>query len=309
MLAALRALLIRAAGAQTSHHARYCSMVWVATAFARDELTTRYACLMTLADARTEVAEASARALRPIARAASAEEAATIATAADIATGADGGGDGAAAAAAPPPPVFTAPPPPVFTVGMRVTHIDKKTKIVRLGAIAAVHTDDASSGGGGAPAVEPYYTVSLEDGSERSVEGRSLKPLRDGWPSLAAIAAIVTTRTEVHPPPAAVAGGGVFTTGGVASEALAVATSADELTSAHAPSLPLASLPGVISYMIDCLSIEAKALAAHRASAASADAPPAAAADHDDAWAPDADDATTPADETSSTEPIVDTTI
>ena len=230
MLSALRSLLLRASASASSHHARYCAMVWVATAFERTDLTTRYACLMLMADTRSEVAEASARALRPI-------KGKTHDAVADVSA------EGAA-----------------LIAGQRVTHTEKSSGIVRLGSIAAVHMDDAGESG----SVEPYYTISLEDGSERSVEGTSLKGLPTGWPSLAAIAAVVTTRTELHPPPEAIPGGGVFTSGGEATEAAAVAATASDLLTASAPPIPITCLPEVLKYVVDCMSVEASALAAHR---------------------------------------------
>ena len=43
-------------------------MVWVLGAFEPSDLATRYACLLAVADSRSEVAEAAGRALRPVAK-------------------------------------------------------------------------------------------------------------------------------------------------------------------------------------------------------------------------------------------------
>ena len=53
--------------------------------------------------------------------------------------------------------------------GTRISHVDAN-RVGRLGSIAAVHMDDGVNRGA-------YYTVVLEDGTERSVERSSLRLL------------------------------------------------------------------------------------------------------------------------------------
>jgi hypothetical protein len=53
--------------------------------------------------------------------------------------------------------------------GTRISHVDAH-RVGRLGSIAAVHMDDGVNRGA-------YYTVVLEDGTERSVERSSLRLL------------------------------------------------------------------------------------------------------------------------------------
>ena len=167
MMAALRTLLIRAA-ASSSSHARYCAMVWVGSAFGREDLPTRYACLLASADTRVEVSEAAARALRPLPPPAPTNP--TAATAATTGNGEAGGGGGGAEAAAAPAPL---------ELGQRVTYRERSSGVCRMGSVAAVHRET----------VPPHYTVAMDDdGTERSVEADSLRPLPKGWPALAPLA-------------------------------------------------------------------------------------------------------------------------
>ena len=255
MLAALRALLLRAA-ASTSQHARYCSMVWIGKAFGRADLPTRFACLLAVADVRSEVSEAAQRALRPLAVASGGADKPPAAAASDAA--------GATAAAGEAPGAGKGTPaagaPPSLAAGDRVTHLDKSSGAVRLGSVVAVHTDDAANGA--------YYTVALEDGSERSVEAASIEALPRGWPALGALARVLLGRTALHPQPPNSGTSGTDTgTGGMTPD---VAAFEGALEEAGAAPIPLAALPEVIAYLMDCARIEAKALARRAASSRAA---------------------------------------
>ena len=155
---------------ECAHH-----QVWIASAFAPSDLPTRYACLLAIADPRVEVAEAAARALRPRAVVGAAVVSGSAsATNADGASGARDGASGAstvastaisrAAAAA-----AAVPSEHALAFGTRISHVDAH-RVGRLGSIAAVHMDDGVNRGA-------YYTVVLEDGTERSVERSSLRLL------------------------------------------------------------------------------------------------------------------------------------
>lgn len=90
----------------------------------------------------------------------------------------------------------SASPPPHFRVGTRVSHLDA-TGLARAGSVVGVHAHAGS---------EPYYSVALDGGGERSTEGSHLALLSPGWPSLRACVACVLANTLLSPPPAHVAG-------------------------------------------------------------------------------------------------------
>jgi len=99
-----------------------------------------------------------------------------------------------------------------------------------------VHTDSGA---------EPYYTVHVEGGSERSTEASHLTLLPEGWPPFAQLAPAVLARTELGALGADV--GGVW-------EAAATAAAAE------GPPLPARASAEALRYLVDCLAQEARAL-------------------------------------------------
>ena len=151
---------------ECAHH-----QVWIASAFDPTDLPTRYACLLAIADPRVEVAEAAARALRPRAVVGT-----TVVSDSASVTNMDGARDGASSAsttisraAAAAAAAAVVPPEHALAFGTRISHVDAR-RVGRLGSVAAVHMDDGVNRGA-------YYTVVLEDGTERSVERSSLRLL------------------------------------------------------------------------------------------------------------------------------------
>ena len=194
MLAALRFLLLTSAGSN-SQHARYSSMVWVGAAFERDDIPTRYACLLAIADTRAEVAEAAAKALRPAAPASSQSPSSST------------------TASAPPPPTMVS-----LALGCRVTHCDSGGHI-RTGRVLAVHTNavqpssdinSISHGGhdsgheGGSAARHECITIRYDGGGERCVESTSLYAMPARWPPLAPLATLLLKHVALTPAPLSV---------------------------------------------------------------------------------------------------------
>lgn len=82
--------------------------------------------------------------------------------------------------------------PSSLRAGERVSYLDS-SGVVHAARISAVHVDE----GGG----EPFFSINVEGGSERSTEASRLALLTPGCPSFRSCAVMVLARSGLRPPP------------------------------------------------------------------------------------------------------------
>jgi len=127
-----------------------------------------------------------------------------------------------------------------LAVGARVVHDGGDGGGRQLGTVTHVHSDDGA---------EPYYTVVIPGGGERSTEGARLTALAGGWPPFASVASAVYRRTELP--------GLDHGAGGVWEVPLLLAAGKEAEAEA---ALPARSMAEALRYLGDCLRHEARAL-------------------------------------------------